>query len=196
MAVNADDIVGTNAAAPSEEAPVQEATAEGELTELPDELKRIPALVPLFEGKPPATYATQADQNLPELQSIAPNIEALADFGFGVFMAPDESVEVLYNSAHIEPQEVQLAFEQGRLEDIAIPFADLVNQTRAAKSEPAEEPPAAPAAAPQPAGPPPPAGVTERLATTRLRNIALGSPTSGPNPGSGRILNAIQKPVV
>lgn len=176
-----DEIVGAG----------QPASPEPEQTEaLPEALRNIPALVPLMEGKPPATYATQADQNLPELQAIQPNIEALANLGFGVFVAPDESVEVLYNSAHIKPEEVQLAFEQNRLDDIAIPFSELISQTRPESNA------LAPAAAPPAPGAPTPSGVDEKLATGRIKNIPLGSPTSGPNPGQGRILNAIQKPVV
>ncbi len=189
MAISADDIVGRN----PDGTPLADATQNEAPGEFPEALQQIPALVPLFEGKPPATYATQADQTLPELQAIQPNLKALTDLGFGVFVAPDESVEVLYNSAHIEPSEVQLAFEQNRLDDIAIPFSELVSSTR-----PAQAGTAAPAAsaASVGGGTISPSPVEEKLATTRIKNIALGSPTSGPSPGSGRILNAIQKQVV
>lgn len=45
-------------------------------------------------------------------------------------------------------------------------------------------------------GPSAPAGTQRKLTNARLANLQPGAPTSGPSPGSGRLLNQILKPVV
>jgi hypothetical protein len=54
---------------------------------------------------------------------------------------------------------------------------------------------ATPSGATPPAGAPPTA-TPSRVTTQRKQNLTAGSPTSGPRPGAGRVLNEIMKPVV
>jgi hypothetical protein len=56
-------------------------------------------------------------------------------------------------------------------------------------------PPVAQAGGPAPTAMPP-APTPSRVTTQRKQNLTAGSPTSGPRPGAGRVLNEIMKPVV
>ena len=195
--------------AAGEVAPAEEPTEREPV--LPPEVAQIPAVAALMNGSPPVTYAP-LDSKLPEVQVLSKNAEALKKVGFAAFES--QSIPgnfVLFNGLIVKPQEVIDADAAGQLQQMGVPFEQLVASFEAARkggpaaagSEvPAEGAPALPAppggaaAAPMAVGAPPSAGTQKRLMAARVGNLAPGAPTSGPAPGRGRVLNAISKPVV
>lgn len=198
MAVQAEDISAAPAAqtpAPAPEAPAKEAPATEDGAGLPDALlKEVPALQLLMNGSPPATFAAR-DAQFPELETVAKHIKDLGEAGFGVYGTQDGANIVVFNGLYVTPDELKTADEGGQLASIAVPYEELRSAFDApgdAASAPADG--SAVMAPPMPSGgaAPPQKSVT----TARAKNISAGSPTSGPVPGQGRILNNILKPVV
>lgn len=208
MAIEANDIMpaAPAAAAPAPAAQDEETPKEakgGE--ELPEALlKEAPALQLLMNGSPPATFAP-TDAEFPELKTVAKHIKDLGKAGFGVYGTKDGSNVVVFNGLYITPDEVKAADEAGQLDAVAAPYAELRTalQGGAEGTTATEASPDASGAIPTPAalpaasaGPAAPAATQNKIASKRLANVSLGSPTSGPAPGQGRILNNIAKPVV
>lgn len=200
MAIDANDIQPA-APADRDEEPKEAKGGEG----LPEALlKEAPALQLLLNGSPPATFAP-TDAEFPELKTVAKHIKDLGKAGFGVYGTKDGSNVVVFNGLYITPDEVKAADEAGQLEAIAAPYGELRTALEggAASAGATEASPEAPGGIPTPsalpaapAGPQPPAATQNRIASKRLSNVSLGSPTSGPAPGQGRILNNIAKPVI
>lgn len=198
MPVNAEDITAAPAAetpapAPAAEEPKPKDTEDG--GELPDEvLEAAPALQLLLNGSPPATFAPK-DAEFPELETVAKHLKDLGKAGFGVYGTKDGANVVVFNGLYITPAEVKAADEAGQLDSIAVPYEELRDAlgTESAQGEPQG---AQPAATPPPTSGGSPASTPKSVSTARAKNISVGSPTSGPAPGQGRILNNILKPVV
>lgn len=209
MPINAEDIVAAPAAetpAPSPEpaatppAPFAEepkTSADDKGDELPDELlKEVPALQLLLHGAPPATVAPK-DAEYPELKVVAKHLKDLGKAGFGVYQTQDKANVVFFNGLYVSPDDVKAADEAGTLDKIAVPYDELRGALGAQDaSASASEPAAAPSMPPADAGAPASPAAESKLATARIKNTALGTPTSGPAPGQGRILNNIVKPVI
>lgn len=167
--------------------------------EIPEEVLRIPAFNALLENKPSAIYIKRGEK-APEAATIVKHAKELVKAGFGFYQAKTAPVNVLFNALAISPEELEAADTEGRLDEVAADFNEVKaaydqliseDQAKAGKGAPAAGAPAAPVQIP-----PPPASVQNKYAEAREANIKPGSPTSGPAPGQGRILNALRKPVV
>lgn len=169
-----------------------------------DELLQIPAMQALFAGNPAAVSTSIKEfSQRPEAKVIEDNKDAIQRAGVGFYRSMAGDLGVLFNQLHMAGQDLIEADKAGRLLEVA-PSFDEVNQAVSMSGEgnpvlSAQVPGGAktanvPAPAPSPAAPP--ASVQNKLTTARLKNMSPGSPTSGPNPGAGRILNNIMKPAI
>lgn len=167
-------------------------------TSLPDEVLQIPTVYALLHGAPPAVYASKQQQD-PEIQTVVKNQKSLIDAGFGFYGSKDGKNTVLFNGAYVSQQVLEKADAEGKLTEVVPSFDEVKAKFDSAISgTPPEAGSALPGApvTPTPGGAPPSSRVQNTLASARVRNLQVGSPTSGPVPGSGRILSNILKPVV
>lgn len=177
-----------------------ETVSETEVT-LPDEVLEIPAMYGLLNGAPPAIYADMKRQD-PQLKVLGDHAQELGQAGIGFYQSKDGQLGVLYNSAYVDEQQLQQADQAGKLTEVAAPYDEVTQSFNAAAGlPPAAGAPQGPANAPlQPtptaSGNPPTSKTQQKLATARVNNLNPGSPTSGPRPGAGRILNNIIKSAV
>lgn len=158
---------------------------------LPDDVLAIPAMHGLLHGAPAAIYSPNTRRPDPELAVIAKNADPLLNAGFGFYKSKDKKYSVLYNTAYITEDQLKKADADGNLTQVAAPFDQVKNSYDAAISGPTGAPEGS--AIPAASGPPIPVGAQKKITTARLKNLAIGSPTSGPVPGAGRILNNILK---
>lgn len=192
---------------PLEAQPPEAAASE----DLPPEVLKIPAMQALMAGNPPAVSANIKDfSKLPEAKLIAANKDALAAHGFDFYRSQGGDLGVIYNSLHINPNDILQADRAGKLKEIAPSFSainhsvsksGLRNPVLTVQTPPkgvalatAQAPrqnPMQPAPAVKPAG----QGILKNLMSQRVKNLQPGSPLSGPEPGAGRLLNQILKPV-
>lgn len=200
-------------------APVQPESVEPNETEaqpspdaktaaLPDKLLQIPAMGALFAGEPPALSAHLKNfEKRPEAKLIMENREPLMKAGMGFYRSLSGDLGVVFNQLYIHPDQLKAADKVGKLLSVAPPF-DTVNHA-VSKMGPADHPvlnhagvipptvkPAPPVVPPQFAGNPMPASAQKKLATARIANLRPPSPTSGPAPGQGQLLQSILKPVI
>jgi hypothetical protein len=184
-------------------AAVPEDTSEPKAA-LPEAVLKIPAMHALIQGAPPATYGP-LDSKMPEIKTLNKHADELKAAGFAAFKSASIPGNfVMFNGLIIKPEEVEQADKAGKLQSVAVPFEQLVESfKKTAKGEEDQTaPPEAPMAMSGPAsggvavGEPPSAGVEKRLAVARANNLTPGSPTSGPAPGRGRVINQILKPVI
>lgn len=156
-----------------------------------------------MQGSPPATVAPK-DAEFPELKTVSKHLKDLGAAGFGIYQTKDKSQVVFFNGLFITPDDVKAADKAGTLDKIAVPYADLRTALEGGGAEaggaaPGPEAAGAPnvaAAAPAAPGAQPDASVDARLNAARITNLNPGAPTSGPAPGSGRLLNNILKPAI
>lgn len=171
-----------------------------------DELLQIPAIQAIFAGSPPAISTSIKDfANRPEAKIIGDNRDELQSMGIGFYRSLGGDLGVLFNQLRLNGQDLLNADRAGQLQQVAPPF-DTVNSEVALSGDRhpslnASAPTGGATAAPTPPAPMPtpntqPASVQNKQATARIKNIQPGSPTSGPAPGAGRIMNQILKPVV
>lgn len=178
---------------------------------LPAEILQMPAMQALFAGQPAALSASLADfSKRPEGKLIQSNKDVLMRAGMGLYRALDGDTGVLFNQMYLNGEELKSADQAGQLAQIAPPF-DQVNSSVAQsgannpvlnagkppgqfKTTPVKTPPQAASAVPT--VPPASAGVQNQAQRARQKNMAPSSPTSGPKPGSGRLLASILKPVL
>lgn len=167
------------------------------LETLPPAVLDIPAVFAVAKGQPAAVSAPDESPD-PAVKAITKNAQALVAAGFGIYETRDKKNWVLYNSQLVHPGDLLEADSQGTLGDVAPPFNTIGGQPAPAGAAPAGSATPAPTdqgPAPTPASQPA-ASVQTNLAVKRQANITPGSPTSGPKPGAGRILNSILKPAV
>lgn len=165
---------------------------------IPDEVLKLPAFRALLQGSPPAVKVTQAEfQSDPTVATIQGFAEPLLYSGFGFYQPKDGQSSVIYNSQFIDGKALKIADDKGQLDTIAAPYSELKAFFDQNIGEAAVEG-AAPAAAAPPgaSGAPAPASTQTKLATSRINNLATGSPASGAAPGAGRVLNNILKSTV
>lgn len=185
---------------------------EGEL-EVPPEVQDIPAVQAVAAGAPPAVSTPLKEAaKRDEFKLIAKNMEPLLQSGIGFYKSLSGQVGVMFNMLQLHPDDLIAADKAGKLAEIAPDF-DEVNQKVAGSGidHPILErnrgamptglaAPASAQAVPQTASgqfaEPPPASVLRKLAAQRVLNMQPGAPTSGPEPGAGRLMNAVLKPVV
>ena len=182
---------------------------------LPPALLKIPSIVAMLAGSPPATSAPiQEFSKRPEAKVISKNKDDLMNAGFGFYRSLGGDLGVMFNQMFITGEEIQRADKESRLQEVAPPFDVVAAEvSKSGKGHPALNPkqprgsgvPPAPAASegvlaappgPQATTPSAPASVQRNLLSARVRNMAPGAPTSGSQPGSGRLLNSILKPVI
>jgi hypothetical protein len=193
MPIDPNSIIDPNSAAPanSEAAPAQDTGG------IPPEVLEIPLMKGLLEGAPPAVW-TPIGTKGPEVETVLKNGPALNKAGFGFFRDEKEGLDVFYNSRFISPELVKAAAKKGKIKDVASPLAEVSAQIYGAVGETPGvstpgQPPAAVAASSVTAA----TGLPDTpVNTARLNNVQPGSPTSGPSPGAGRILNNIIKPTI
>lgn len=192
-------------------APIEEGAAVAD-SGLPDELIQIPAFQGLLAGAPVAVSASIEDfTKRPEGILISKNKDSLLAAGIGLYRSLAGDLGVLFNQAYINGEDLKTADKEGKLAEVA-PSFDAVNQQMSASGDanpilnaqtptgikqpgaPSILPPVASTEAPPtgPMAPPTP----QKAIGAKMRNLAMGSPTSGPAPGQGRILNSILKPVL
>lgn len=200
----ADIVVEPKSSAPMAADTVPEPPAKAASGGISDELLQIPAMQALFAGQPAALSTPIKEfSNRPEAKIIEENKDAIQRAGVGFYRSLAGDLGVLFNQLHIAGQDLIEADKQGRLTEVA-PLFDEVNQAVSMSGEgnpvlSAQVPGGAKTAnisAPAPAPAPAPASVQNKLTTARLKNTSLGAPTSGPQPGAGRILNTLLKPAV
>ncbi|NOS67903.1 MAG: hypothetical protein HOO67_06120 [Candidatus Peribacteraceae bacterium] len=186
MPINPEDVQPAVAPAP--------APSGAPEPEIPEEVLRIPAINGLLQGKPAAVYAPTNKKGDPDIETVLKNGQALIDSGFAFYAAKSQPVNVLYNRLFLDDAALEKADAEGNLDSVAEPFDDVrASFDSLRKKAPTEGAPApAPvSASPGPGGPPAPASVQNKLATARLNALEPGAAN-----GAGRILSAIQKPVV
>lgn len=173
---------------------------------LPPEVLQIPAMQALLAGKPAALSASLKEfSTRPEAKVIVQNSDTLQKAGFGLYKSLSGDLGVVFNQFHMHPEELVAADKAGKLTEIAPPF-DQVNHatSKSGKDHPilsASEVPQGLKSAPMPNPPQAASPVTapvpdQKQTQARLKNIAVGGPTTGARPGAGRLLNQIMKPVV
>lgn len=161
--------------------------------ELPPEVLEIPAMHGLLHGAPPAVYAEVADKS-PEVQTVTKNKDALVEAGFGFYRSKDETLTVLYNGVYVSPDTLRKADEEGKLTEVAVPFSQLKSDYENAVS--GNTVPGQSVSSATATGNPPSARSQSKVTTARLKNLQPGSPTSGPSPGAGRLINNILTPAI
>lgn len=179
---------------------------------LPDEVLQIPFLQAVFAGSPSAvSFNIKAAEKTPEAKTVAANKQGLQEAGINFYRALSGETGIIFNASKISGEDLIAADKAGKLLEIAPP-ADKVNADILASgsNHPALSqgaPPsglAAPTAnvPPQSASVPMPApstgagGQARQKLAARLKNLQPGPPTGGSNPGAGRLLASIMKPVL
>lgn len=190
-------------------APVEPVVATEEVTEtaeLPDELLQIPALQGLFAGSPPAFSASLKEfEKRPEAKTISKNKDALMGAGMGFYRSLDGQRGVVFNTLYVSGDDLKKADQSGQLSSVAPEFTQ-VNDSIAGSGDANPvlnaAPPsgmansAPPTNAPGAMPAPQPASAQKTIASQRNKNLQVGAPTTGPDPGAGRLLNSILKPVL
>lgn len=206
MAISLADITGASVPAPSVTpapsqpllTPSSPAVAGDDNTpgKIPEAVLDIPEFSALLQGAPPAVYTQSGDKD-PIIKPILDHAQDLISAGFGFYHAKDDKTDVLFNQQFISESEIKKADDEGRLTEVAVPLAEL-RQSFASVLGDSGQPSGGSTPPPVPATPtaPLPASSQNKLTTARLKNVALGSPTSGPTPGAGRIQSALLKPVI
>lgn len=178
---------------------------------LPKEVQSIPLVQWLSIGKPPAVRVLP-QEFYPELRPLVKNIGEVLKNGLSIYGAQAGDA-VIYNPLFIGPEELQAADQQGNLAQIIPSYGELTNQqppvldpatmkevegeitdAKRQLTDMQAPPTAQPASMGAPAAPPqmpPPPGP---LTASRIKGLMPGSPSSGPVPGGGRILNALLTP--
>lgn len=177
---------------------------------LPPELVQLPAMQALLAGSPPAvSVPVEGFEKRPEGKLITANKDALMGAGIAFYRSLGGDLGAIFNRAYIEDQELINADKAGKLAEIAPPMEGVAQELASSgtnhpvlnakaptslKSKSPTKLSKAEVIAPQPAAASPQA--QSKAMTAKVKNLAVGSPTSGPKPGSGRILNNILKPVL
>ena len=178
---------------------------------LPPDLIKIPALQALLAGAPPAvSMKLKGSEDRDEVKMLAEHKDELLKAGFAFYRSMSGDLGVMFNALRIHPQDLQAADKQGKLRALA-PDYDLVNHEVAKMglrhpihsataptglATPTSTTPPQAASGALPLTPPPAAAVQRKLAQARIMNLQPGAPTSGPEPGGGRLLNQVLRGVV
>lgn len=194
---------------PTAEQPAGSPTGERQQqqgAELPEELLKLSSLQALFAGQPPAVSVNlEQAKKLPEAKLILKNKDKLINAGLGFYRSLGGDLGVTFNQLYISGDEIKAADAAGQLEQVA-PNVQTVDQTiaKSGRENPILKTAGPPRGLRTPPVPmpaqigtkPPPAGAQRATARARVMNLQPGAPTSGPAPGSGRLLNTIMKQVV
>lgn len=149
----------------------------------PDPAAQFPQLSPILSGAVPGVIANKHDANDPLVKQILADLPAVLDLGLGLYRSKAGTSSVLFNPSKVTEEQLKKADKAGKLEDIFPHFASALRSATGAAPALAT---AAPAPTPMPMSAPDPL-----LAVRRAQQALPGSPTSGPAPGRGRILNSL-----
>lgn len=174
---------------------------------IPDAIMQIPALAAVIAGQPAAVSAPiETFAKRPEGQAIVQYKDRLFKAGLNLYRSLSGDTGVLFNHFYIAPEDLQAADKAGKLAEVAPPF-DSVNEQvgKSGQNHPAvtSKGPQGGFATPK-VQTPPQSGATPapstpaqvKAAEQRMKNMAPKSPTKTANPGAGKLLNAILKPVI
>lgn len=206
-AVAAPEVVPTTAPAPDAAPAPQE--------KMPGALLKIPAMHGLMTGSPGAVSDNIKDfSKRGDAKVLTDNKDWLTRAGFGFYRSLDGGTGVVFNLLYVHPEELKAADAAGKLKEVAPDF-DSVNHAisksgrahpalsagpvpAGLKGAPVPQPPQIAQVPPPPTTPipPPSAAAQQSLQSARTTNLQPGSPTSGPVPGAGRLLNQVLKPVL
>lgn len=186
MPINPDTLVDPNASATP-------ANSEEDTSGIPQEVLELPIMAGLLQGAPPAVWAPIGTKG-PEVSVVLAHAPELNKAGFGFYRDEKAGLDVFYNSRFVSPDLIKKAAEKGKIKDVASPLEEVSAQINGSVGAPAgvAEPGAVPAASVKAAASLPDTPVN----TARLNNVQPGSPTDGPRPGAGRVLNNIIKPTI
>lgn len=174
---------------------------------IPDAIMQIPALAAVIAGQPAAVSAPiETFAKRPEGQAIVQHKDQLLKSGLNLYRSLSGDVGVLFNQFYIAPEDLQAADKAGKLSEVAPDF-DTINGevAKSGQNHPAltAKGPGGAFATPKVQTPPqssamPTASTPAQVkaAEQRMQNMAPKSPTKTANPGAGKLLNAILKPVV
>jgi hypothetical protein len=193
---------------------------------LPAEIAKIPAFHALLSGAPPAvSFSSKGIDKKTEAHLLQKHKEELREAGFGFYRSLSGHVGVIFNQFYIHPEDIKAADKMGKLPLLAPDF-DAVNHAvsksgmhnpilnvknpptgfasprstvapQGAAIAPGQAASGGPVSSPSPIpSRPMAAGAQRKLTAARVTSLAPGGPLSGPQPGAGRLLNSILKPVV
>lgn len=197
-------------AAPAPQAVQPEGTPT-EAPALPPEVVQIPAVQALLAGSPPAvSVPVEGFEQTPEGKAITAAKDPLMAAGIAFYRSLSGDMGAIFNRAFVEDQEMIEADKAGKLAELAPPLTSVTQAIASSGTKNpvlnAKGPEGMKAAAPKKisqvslaaprAAKPASAEAQSKAMTAKVRNLAIGSPTDGPKPGSGRILNNILKPVL
>jgi len=184
-------------------------TPEEQQSGLPPEILKMHPIQALISGTPPAvSMPVEAFKKTPEAEDIVRHADQLKAAGFGFYRSLSGDTGVIFNALHIHPADIQAADKAGKLTQLAPPWSHVAHiVSSSGVNHPAlsgKGVPAAPAS-PSPMAPPQsatgmvkpePAAAQTKTQSARLLALQPGAPTSGPQPGGGRLINSILKQVV
>lgn len=187
---------------------VEPTPAEGGV-DLPDDLLQVPAMQGVLSGAPGAFSAiiSQFEKD-PAAKLIVKNRDPLMRAGVGFYRSLDGQKGVVFNTLHISGDEVKAADQAGQLDAIAPPFAQVnaeLAQSGAANPVLNAQVPEGLAMGAGTSGAAPmelesikpmAASAQKTLASKRANALTPQGPISGASPGSGRLVNAILRPVI
>lgn len=186
MALDLNSIVDNTSTVPANS---EETPKESDTSGIPEEVLALPITRALLEGSPPALWAPQGTKG-PEVAIFLKHGKELNQAGIGFYRSSDkEKLDLVYNSRFISSELLKKADDKGKLKEVASPLLEVLTQINGAVGEPA---PVMASAGGMPSSVP----VDSPLNTARLSNLEPGSPTSGPQPGAGRVLNNLLKPTI
>jgi len=187
-------------------------STSGEPAALPEEVVQIPAIQALLAGSPPAVSVPVTQfEKMPESKVITKYKEPLMQAGLAFYRSLSGDLGAIFNRMFVTDQQILEADKAGKLATIAPPISQVTQEIATSGTKNPALNAATPESAPSPAAPSitpasvlPPQPQTQpaspkaqaKALTEKVKNLAVGSPTSGPKPGSGRILNNILKPVL
>jgi len=205
------------ATAPEQPAPDENAAPEAQAATLPHEIVKMPTMMALIAGSPPALSARigKGHDDNPSFDAIRKHKDSLQQAGFGFYKSLSGDLGVIFNSLYIHPEDILAADKAGKLQQIAPP-ADAIHHaiSKAGLANPVlrlQNLPGGPAAQKSIAPPQtasgllpvpsqsvsgPAAGIQNKAQNARLKSLAPSGPLTGPSPGAGRLLNKILSPVV
>jgi hypothetical protein len=183
--------------------------------DLPKPLAKLKAMKFAALGKPPA-FRFVPGLYYPAVDDFADNLDKMLLAGFDMY-ASQSGDKVVYNPLFIQDDELKAADAKGVLQQIVPEYGELTGETPKPVTQPIEkrltqkltamipklrklqmegaEPPATTlenlSGYPQPPAVGKPSGISSKLTIPRTKNALPESPTSGPKPGAGRLLNAI-----
>lgn len=186
MAIDISTITEENVEIPANSeaaAPTEESSG------VPAEVLELPIVRGLLEGSPPAIY-NESGAKSEEINTVIKNGKSLKDIGIGFFHDPKAKLDLAYNTQFISPDMVKEAAKKGALKQIAESYTEVSARINAAVGAPA-------------AGGAALVGgdmslnlQDSQINTARVNNLSSGSPSSGAQPGAGRVLNDLLKPTI